>query len=60
MKLIKRTLPLHELDSIKCGEKIFDESGKSGIVEDIEVLRFRGEVQYYYRLKKNGTILIIV
>ncbi len=60
MKLIKRTLSLHELDSIKCGERILDENGRSGIVEEIEVLRYKGETQYYYRLKKNITILIIV
>ncbi|MCZ4244277.1 hypothetical protein [Pedobacter punctiformis] len=60
MKLIKKTLTRQELDSIRCGDRVFDESGKSGVVEDIEIVKYKAATHYYYRLKNSGTILIIV
>ncbi|MGM9478203.1 hypothetical protein ACS5PU_17385 [Pedobacter sp. GSP4] len=59
--LIKRSaINIHQLDSIKIGDMLSDEYGKSGKVCGIEKINRFGEVQYYFKLLKSGTILIIV
>jgi len=59
--LIKRAaLDLNQLDNIKIGDLLSDEYGKSGKVCEIEKIMRYGEYQYYFKLSRSGTILIIV
>lgn len=59
--LIRRAaINMHQLDSIKIGDFLADEYGKSGKVCEIEKINRRGEFHYYFKLLKSGTILIIV
>ncbi|MNK50529.1 hypothetical protein D3C87_694070 [compost metagenome] len=59
--LIKRAaINIRQLDSIKIGDFLADEYGKSGKVCDIEIINRKGECHYYFKLLKSGTILIIV
>ncbi|PWS30175.1 hypothetical protein [Pedobacter paludis] len=57
--IIKHTSSIKDLESIKVGDKVKDEYGKEGYVEEIEVLKHRNSNQYYFKLKNSGTILII-
>ena len=60
-KLIKRaSINMNQLDSIKIGDFLSDEYGKSGKVCEIEKISCHGEYHYYFRLLKSGTILIIL
>jgi uncharacterized protein YuzE len=47
------------LDSIKIGDQIEDHLGNSGKVTDIEILTKKLNNQYYFRLYRSKTILII-
>ncbi len=59
--LIKRAaINIRQLESIKIGDFLADEYGKSGKVCDIEIINRKGECHYYFKLLKSGTILIIV
>lgn len=59
--LIKRaSTNVHQLDSIKIGDFLADEYGKSGKVCEIEKINRKGEFHYYFKLLKSGTILIIL
>lgn len=59
--LIKRALlNINQLDSIRIGDFLSDEYGKSGKVCEIEKIKRHGEYHYYFKLSKSGTILIIV
>jgi len=59
--LIKRgSLNVNQLDSIKIGDLLADEYGKSGKVCEIEKVNRHGEFHYYFKLFKSGTILIIL
>ena len=59
--LIKRaSTDVHQLDSIKIGDFLSDEYGKSGKVCEIEKVNRKGEFHYYFKLLKSGTILIIL
>ncbi|MEH3114848.1 hypothetical protein [Pedobacter terrae] len=59
--LIKRaSLNINQLDSIKIGDFLSDEYGKSGKVCEIEKINRYGEYHYYFKLSKSGTILIIL
>ncbi len=59
--LIKRaSINISQLDSIKIGDMLSDEYGKSGKVCEIEKINRRGEFHYYFKLSKSGTILIIL
>lgn len=59
--LIKRaSINVNLLDSIKIGDLLADEYGKSGKVCEIEKVNRHGEFHYYFKLLKSGTILIIL
>ncbi|RBQ11357.1 hypothetical protein [Pedobacter miscanthi] len=59
--LIKRaSINVNLLDSIKIGDLLADEYGKSGKVCEIEKVNRHGECHYYFKLLKSGTILIIL
>jgi hypothetical protein len=59
--LIKRaSINVNVLDSIKIGDLLADEYGKSGKVCEIEKINRHGEYHYYFKLLKSGTILIIL
>ncbi|WP_162800082.1 hypothetical protein [Pedobacter jeongneungensis] len=59
--LIKRaSINVNLLDSIKIGDLLADEYGKSGKVCEIEKVNRYGECHYYFKLLKSGTILIIL
>ncbi len=59
--LIKRaSINVNLLDSIKIGDLLADEYGKSGKVCEIEKVNRHGEYHYYFKLLKSGTILIIL
>ncbi|RLJ80669.1 hypothetical protein [Pedobacter alluvionis] len=58
---IKRaSINVNQLDSIKIGDFLSDEYGKSGKVCEIEKINRSGEFHYYFKLSKSGTILIIL
>ena len=58
---IKRaSINVNQLDSIKIGDFLSDEYGKSGKVSEIEKIKRHGEYHYYFKLLKSGTILIIL
>lgn len=59
MKKVTKKSSEIELDEIKEGDDIKDDTGKRGEVENIEVLERKKEKQYYYKLKDDGTILVI-
>lgn len=48
------------LDSIKIGDSIGDEYGKTGLVCDIEKVQRNRETQYYFNIGKSGTILFLI
>jgi hypothetical protein len=47
------------LSSIRIGDQIEDDRGNSGKVSDIEMFTKHSCSEYYFRLKKAKTILII-
>jgi uncharacterized protein YuzE len=47
------------LNAIKIGDQIEDNLGNQGKVIDIEILTKKVGIQYYFRLYKQKTILII-
>ncbi len=47
------------LNAIKIGDQIEDNLGNQGKVIDIEILKKNLGVQYYFRLHKKKTILIM-
>ena len=58
--LIKRSSANRmQLENIKVGDFVADEFGKSGKVNNIEKIDYRGESHYYFNLGKSGTIFII-
>lgn len=59
MKKVTKKSSEIELDEIKEGDDIKDDTGKRGEVENIEVLERKKGKQYYYKLKDDGTILVI-
>lgn len=59
MKNINKKSSSKELNEVKEGDIIKDDTGKKGEVEDIEVLNRKKETQYYYKIKNDGTILVI-
>ena len=59
MKKLTRNSSEKELDNVKEGDNIQDDTGKQGEVAHIEILKRRIEKQYYYKLKNDGTILVI-
>jgi len=59
MKKINQLSSVSELNAIKVGDSIQDGLGNQGKVRNIEVLRCRGERQYYFRIKGGNTILVI-
>lgn len=59
MKKLTKTSSRQELENVKEGDKIKDDTGKQGEVSNIEILQRRNEKQFYYKLKKDGTILVI-
>ncbi|TCD26544.1 hypothetical protein EZ456_13220 [Pedobacter psychrodurus] len=59
---MKKVTPLtstQDLEKVKVGDQISDNTGKSGTVESVEVLHYDRENQYYYKIKNNGTVLVI-
>jgi len=59
MKNVNKKTSSKVLDEVKKGDIIKDDTGKKGEVEDIEVLNRKQETQYYYKIKNDGTILVI-
>ncbi|MFW0717823.1 hypothetical protein [Pedobacter sp. N23S346] len=59
MKKLNKKSSIQQLDDVKQGDLIKDDTGKTGEVENIEILNRKKETQYYYKLKDDGTILII-
>lgn len=59
MKKVSKKSSSNDLEEIKQGDIIKDDTGKNGEVEDIEVLKRKLETQYYYKIKNDGTILVI-
>ncbi|KLT67343.1 hypothetical protein [Pedobacter sp. BMA] len=59
MKKLTKKTSTQELEEVKKGDKIADDTGKKGEVSAIEVLQKREEKQFYYKLKGDGTILVI-
>ncbi|GAA4201657.1 hypothetical protein GCM10022289_15410 [Pedobacter jeongneungensis] len=59
MKQLTKNSSKEELESIRKGDTIRDDTGKQGEVDKIEILTRRQEKQYYYKLKNDGTILVI-
>lgn len=59
MKKVTPLTPSKDLDQVNEGDQIYDNTGKSGTVESIEVLHYCREKQYYYKIKNDGTILVI-
>jgi len=59
MKKIDKNTSKNDLEAIKKGDEIKDDTGKQGKVSEIEILDRPKEKQYYYKLKNDGTILVI-
>ncbi|WP_421939065.1 hypothetical protein [Pedobacter sp.] len=59
MKKVTRNTSNADLESIQEGDQIKDDTGKAGEVENIEILNRHKEKQFYYKLKNDGTILVI-
>lgn len=59
MKKLNKKSSIQQLDDVKQGDLIKDDTGKTGEVENIDVLNRKEETQYYYKLKDDGTILVI-
>ena len=59
MKKLTKTSSRQELENVKEGDQIKDDTGKQGEVSNIEILQRNNEKQFYYKLKKDGTILVI-
>ncbi|WP_316807824.1 hypothetical protein [Pedobacter agri] len=61
LKLIKRAaVDSRQLDSIRIGDFIADEFGKSGKVLNIEKVSRHKQSYYYFYLNKSKTIMFIV
>ncbi|AZI27583.1 MAG: hypothetical protein EOO44_18640 [Flavobacterium sp.] len=59
MKNVNKKSSTKELNEVKEGDIIKDDTGKKGEVADIEILNRKKETQYYYKIKNDGTILVI-
>ena len=59
MKKVTPQTPRHDLENVKEGDNTEDNTGKKGQVSDIEVIKYDKENHYYYKIKEDGTILII-
>lgn len=59
MKKIGKKSSIQQLEEVKQGDLIKDDTGKLGEVETVEILNRKTETQYYYKLKDDGTILVI-
>lgn len=59
MKNVNKKTSSKVLDDVKEGDLIRDDTGKKGEVEQIEILNRKKEKQYYYKIKDDGTILVI-
>ncbi|MDQ0967860.1 hypothetical protein QFZ20_003263 [Flavobacterium sp. W4I14] len=59
--VIKRNMTDHDfLMRIRIGDLLVDESGKKGRVIAIDRYNRIGEVHYYFRRDKGGTVLCII
>ncbi|MFC3563386.1 hypothetical protein [Pedobacter jamesrossensis] len=59
MKEVNQNTSAHELDSIREGDQISVRNGKTGEVEKIQIVCAKGQKQYFYKLKNDGTIFIV-
>lgn len=59
MKKLGKNSSNKDLENVKEGDAIKDDTGKQGEVEVVEILKRKYESQYYYKLKDDGTILVI-
>lgn len=59
MKKLTPKTSRHVLDEVKKGDEIEDNTGKRGEVTDIEIIHYNKESHYYYKIREDGTILII-
>ncbi|WP_316829525.1 hypothetical protein [Pedobacter aquatilis] len=58
MKEVNQYTPVYVLDSIREGDRISYRNGKSGEVVKIQVVCAKGQKQYFYKIKNDGTIFI--
>lgn len=59
MKNVNKKSSSQLLDEVKPGDIIKDDTGKVGEVVAIEVVKRKKETQYYYKIKDDGTVLVI-
>ncbi|KQM76287.1 hypothetical protein ASE74_19745 [Pedobacter sp. Leaf216] len=59
MKKLTKNSSEEDLENVKAGDTIKDDTGKQGEVAAVEILNRKSEKQYYYKLKNDGTILVI-
>ncbi|WP_029288674.1 hypothetical protein [Pedobacter sp. R20-19] len=59
MKKVNKRSSMQQLNEVEQGDIIKDETGKTGEVESIEVINRKKETQYYYKIKDDGTVLVI-
>ncbi len=59
MKRVSILTSREELADVKKGDEIEDNMGKGGEVAEVEVIHYNSEDFYYYKIKDDGTILII-
>jgi len=59
MKKVTQKTSKQELEDIKKGDIIQDSTGKGGEVEDVDKLSYNNGEHYYYKIKHDGTILIV-
>ncbi|MCZ4223072.1 hypothetical protein [Pedobacter rhodius] len=59
MKEVNRNTTAWELENIREGDTISLHNGKCGEVVKIQIIPCKGQKQYFYKLKNDGTIFII-
>jgi len=59
MKKVTPMSSAQALNEVKVGDQVEDNTGKRGEVANIEVIHYNKEDHYYYKIKNDGTILVI-
>ena len=59
MKEVNQNTPARELDRIREGDQIKVYRGKTGEVERVQIVCSKGQRQYFYKLKNDGSVFII-
>ncbi|RNL52427.1 hypothetical protein [Pedobacter jejuensis] len=58
MKEVNQYSSVNDLDNIREGDIIKHRNGKTAIVVKIQIVCAKGQKQYFYKLKNEGTIFI--